>query len=130
MVRHRHLRFAECSSSSSMAHIPTQVTALLEDLTAHLPVILGRNLVGLYLYGSLTQRAFNPKRSDVDCIVVTERDLSEAQFRRLGAWLARAAESNPWVARLQLLFLIKHQVLTMNAKACLYQFGVLKRSGS
>ena len=62
--------------------------------------------------------------------MVTERDLSEAQFRRLGAWLARAAESNPWVARLQLLFLIKHQVLTMNAKACLYQFGTLKRSGS
>ncbi|MGH9837906.1 MAG: aminoglycoside adenylyltransferase domain-containing protein [Blastocatellia bacterium] len=113
-----------------MAHLPTQVSALLRDLTAHLPVILGRNLVGIYLYGSLTQRAFNPKRSDVDCIVVTERDLSEAQFRRLDAHLARAAASNPWAARLQMLFLLRDEVLTMNSKACLYQFGLLKRSGS
>ena len=113
-----------------MAHIPAQVSALLQDLTAQLPLVLGKNLVGIYLYGSLTQRAFNPQRSDVDCIVVTQRDLSDAQFRRLGAWLERAARSNPWTARLQMLFLIKHEVLTMDSKACLYQFGILKRCGS
>lgn len=113
-----------------MGHIPTQLSALLHHLNAQLPVILGRNLVGVYLCGSLTQRAFNPKRSDVDCIVVTKRDLSDAQFGKLGAWLARAGESNPWTTRLQILFLIKNEVLTMNSKACLYQFGNLKRSGS
>ncbi len=113
-----------------MVSIPTQVSALLHDLTAQLPVIMGRNLVGIYLYGSLTQAAFNPKRSDVDLIVVTKRDLSDVQFRRLDAWLARSAESSLWVTRLQMLFLIKNKVLTMNSKACLYQFGLLKRSGS
>ncbi len=113
-----------------MAYIPTQVSALLRQLKAELPIILGRNLVGIYLYGSLTQRAFNPKRSDVDCIVVTELDLREAQFRKMGAWLKRAAESNPWTTRLQILFLIKNEILNMNSKACLYQFGKLKRSGS
>ncbi len=113
-----------------MAHIPAQVSALLEELTTQLPRILGKNLVGIYLYGSLTQRAFDPQRSDVDCIVVTQRDLSDAQFSKLGAWLEWAARSNPWVARLQMSFLIKHEVLTMNSKACLYQFGTLKRSGS
>jgi hypothetical protein len=87
-------------------------------------------MVGLYLYGSLTQAAFNPQRSDVDLIAVTKRDLSDAQFRRLEAWLARIAESNPWTVRLQMLFLIKHEVLTMDSPACLYQFGLLKRSGS
>src|SRR5215510_3698869 len=112
-----------------MTQIPAQVSALLQDLTARLPVILGRNLIGIYLYGSLTQRAFNPKRSDVDCIVVTQRDLTDVQFRELDAWLVKAAESNSWVARLQMLFLIKNEVLTMNSKACLYQFGILKRSG-
>jgi hypothetical protein len=110
--------------------IPAQLSALLQDLTAHLPVILGRNLVGLYVYGSLTQAAFNHKRSDVDCIVVTRRELSDTQFRNLGAWLAAAAESNPWALRLQILFLIKNEVLTMDSKACLYQFGRLSRSGS
>ena len=113
-----------------MAQVPTEVSALLRDLTAHLPVILGRNLVGLYLYGSLTQSAFNPKRSDVDCILVTRRDLSDAQFRKLGAWLRGAAESNPWAARLQMLCLIEKEALTFNAKASNYQFGILKRGSS
>ena len=66
-----------------MAHIPVQVSALLQQLTARLPIILGGNLVGIYLYGSLTQRAFNAKHSDVDCLVVTHRALSEAQFKKL-----------------------------------------------
>lgn len=113
-----------------MARVPTQVTALLDDLTTQLRIILGRNLVGLYLYGSLTERAFNPKRSDIDCIVVTEKDLTEAQFRKLSVWLKRAMESNAWAKRLQVTLLIKKQILTMNAKACLYQFGILKRSSS
>jgi predicted nucleotidyltransferase len=113
-----------------MARIPAQVSALLKEVTSALTAILGQNLVGIYLYGSLTQRAFNPERSDVDLIVVTERDMSEAQFRRVSAWLERAAESNEWMTRLQMLFLIKREVLTMNSKACLYQFGKLRRSGS
>jgi hypothetical protein len=114
-----------------MVHTPGQVvSALVQDLTAKLPVILGRNLAGIYLYGSLTQRAFNPKRSDVDCIVVTNRDLNDAQFRRLETWLARESKSNPWIARLQMTILIKDQILTMNSRACLYQFGKLSRSGS
>lgn len=113
-----------------MPRIPSKVSALLHDLVAQLPVLLGGNLIGIYLYGSLTQAAFNPKRSDIDCLVVTERDLSDAQFRRLGAWLALAAESNPWTARLQVSFLLRNEVLIMNSKACLYQFGHLKRSSS
>jgi hypothetical protein len=113
-----------------MASIPVEVSTLLLNLNAQLPAILGRNLVGIYLYGSLTQAAFNPKRSDVDLIVVTERDLSDVQFRKLGAWLAQAAESNHWIARLQMSFLIKTEVLKMNSRACLYQFGQLKRCGS
>jgi hypothetical protein len=113
-----------------MSYIPAQISSLLNDLTTRLPVILGRNLVGIYLYGSFTQAAFNPKRSDVDLIVVTERDLSDAQFRRLDTWLAQKAKSNPWTTRLQISFLIRDQVLTMNSKACLYQFGQLRRSGS
>ena len=113
-----------------MPALPARVSALLQNLAAHLPVILGKNLVGVYLYGSVTQRTFNPKRSDIDGIVVTQRDLSEAQFRRLNAWLAGAAKSNPWVARLQMSFLVRNEVLNMTSRACLFQFGVLKRSGS
>jgi hypothetical protein len=111
-----------------MARIPAEVSGLLRDLAANLAIILGRNLVGIYQYGSLTQHAFNPKRSDIDCIVVTQRDLSAAQFRRLRGWLASTAKSNSWAAtRLQMTFLIRSEILTMNSKACLYQFGKLQR---
>jgi hypothetical protein len=110
-----------------MPRIPAQASVMLDQLAAGLPLVLHGNLVGIYLYGSLTQRAFNPKRSDIDCIVVTKRDLSDAQFRRLRAWLAGAAKSNPWIARLQMTILIRDEVLLMNSRACLYQFGRLKR---
>ena len=40
------------------------------------------------------------------------------------------AKSNPWAKRMQIQFLLQDQVLTMNARACLFQFGVLKRGTS
>src|SRR5919199_1004068 len=82
-----------------VARAPAQVSALLRELAAQLPVILGRNLVGIYLYGSLTQRAFDPRRRDVDLIVVTLRDLSDAQFRKVGACFGRSCARSATCAR-------------------------------
>ena len=113
-----------------MARIPTKLSTQLHDLGTQLPEVLGRSLVGVYLYGSVTHSGFNPKTSDVDCLVVTLRELSDAQFRRLGSWLAQMEKSNPWTVRLQISFLLKDQVLTMNSRACHYQFGVLNRGSS
>lgn len=113
-----------------MARIPAQVSRMLDDLVAEFLALLDANLVGVYLYGSLTQRAFNPERSDVDCIVVTRRSLGDAHFRKLRSWLNRAARSNPWTTRLQLTCLLREEVLTMNSRACFYQFGQLRRGRS
>lgn len=103
---------------------------MLHDIQASLPSLLKGNLVGIYLHGSATQKSFNPKRSDVDVIVVTHRNLSDAQFRRVEAWLAQTSGANPWTRRLQMLFPIRGEVLKMNSRACLYQFGDFRRSGS
>lgn len=103
---------------------------MLEALAECLPVLLNKNLVGVYLFGSLTLRAFDHKSSDVDCVVVTKRVLSESQFRKLREWLEHAKLSNPWFSRLQMLLLLRDEVLTMDSPACLYQHGVLKRSYS
>jgi predicted nucleotidyltransferase len=113
-----------------MAYVPAKVTALLQQLTAKLPMILGRNLVGIYAFGSVTNSAFNPKRSDIDVLVVTQRDLTDSQFRKLGAWLNEVAKSNSWATRLQLLCLVKSELLVMDSSCCLYQFGALTRGGS
>jgi Domain of unknown function (DUF4111)/Nucleotidyltransferase domain len=115
----------------ALVRIPTEISALLEELTAALPTILGENLVGIYLYGSLTQGAFNPERSDVDCIVVTQHELTDLQFTQLDAWFAHAAAANPWVVRLQISFLIRDEVLINTPKGnCLYQLGRLTRVGA
>ena len=49
---------------------PASVAGTLNALTAALAGILGPKLVGVYLHGSLTQRAFDPDRSDIDCLVL------------------------------------------------------------
>jgi len=110
--------------------VPPPVAGTLRRLTAALDQILGSGLVGVYLYGSLTQGAFDPARSDVDCIVVVRRDLTHAQFRRLAAWLSNAAEVDDWISRLQMQILLCGRLLRPDTRGALYQFGVLRRSGS
>lgn len=39
--------------------------------------ILGENLVGVYLHGSAAMGCFNEKKSDIDLLVVSERELSD-----------------------------------------------------
>jgi len=115
-----------------MAEIPELAATLLDDIAGEFPTLLGSNLVGIYLYGSLTQRAFDPRHSDIDVIVVTARALSDAQFRRVEAWLAQRADDNPWTLRLQVSFFQQGRLLESTAEpvACLYQHRVLKRCGS
>jgi predicted nucleotidyltransferase len=113
-----------------MRRIPSPVAATLRGLATALYQILGVNLTGIYLYGSLTQRAFNARRSDIDCLVVVQRDLTQAQFRQLQAWLSEAALANPWVHRLQMQFLVRNRLLRTDTRGAIYQFGTLKRSGS
>ncbi len=113
-----------------MRRVPPPIADTLRGLTAALEQILGSSLVGAYLYGSLTQRAFDPSRSDVDCIVVLRRNLTEAQFRELAAWLARTAVSDRWIQRLQMQLLLRARLLRSDTRGALFQFGALRRSGS
>lgn len=113
-----------------MAICPLEVSELLELVTVQFPKLLGSNLVGIYIYGSLTQAAFDPARSDIDIVVATRRDLDDEQFKRVGDWLSETAAENEWTKRLQMLILAKKDILTMDARACHYQFGKLTRGGS
>jgi hypothetical protein len=113
-----------------MRRVPLPIAGTLRVLTAALHQILGSSLVGVYLYGSLTQSAFDPARSDVDCIVVVRRDLTHAQFRALASWLAHAAATDEWIRRLQMQVLLRGRLLRSDTRGALYQFGALRRSGS
>lgn len=110
--------------------LPPEFAALAARLQVRLPEVLGANLVGLYTYGTLHDNSFVSGRSDMDCIAVTEDPLDARAFRRLGDWLAVVLTDCPSAARLQMSLLVRSRVLEDDPSACLYQFGVLTRSGS
>jgi predicted nucleotidyltransferase len=59
------------------------VTELLEEFVTSVQGSLRNNLVGVYLRGSLAIGDFNPETSDVDVLVVTQRQVSDAEFEAL-----------------------------------------------
>lgn len=66
--------------------LPPEVAALIDALLAGIRDALADNLVGVYLCGSLALGDFDPEKSDVDVLVVTELPLSDAEMRRLAAF--------------------------------------------
>jgi len=111
---------------TSLQHVAT----LLDHLASQLQADLGRNVVGLYVYGSLTQNAFDARRSDVDCVAVIRRRLSPVVVSRLRSNLRRLTGRHSWMRRLQLTILIQRELLQFNGDGWLYQFGRLSRTGS
>lgn len=78
------------------------VNAVLQRLLAGVQAALGDRFVGLYLYGSLATGGFDPDRSDVDFVVVTEGELPEPAFHALQAMHARlASDAGRWAGRLE-----------------------------
>jgi predicted nucleotidyltransferase len=59
------------------ADAPKRVKALIGKLISDLESILGENLIGVYLHGSLAMGGFVPGRSDVDVMIVVKNALSE-----------------------------------------------------
>ena len=55
---------------------------LLYDFVERSQDILGDNLVGIYLHGSLTMGGFNRDKSDIDLIVVVNNPLSYGEKRK------------------------------------------------
>ena len=78
------------------------VNAILAELLTAVQSILGDQLFGLYLYGSLALDAFNPHRSDIDFVVVTADALADETVAELAAMHAQiAASDSRWAIELE-----------------------------
>lgn len=66
-----------------MENFPLPIRKLLEELRTSFDKIIGNNLIGIYLHGSLTMGCFNPKSSDVDFLVVTREKLTLSQKKKI-----------------------------------------------
>jgi streptomycin 3"-adenylyltransferase len=78
---------AQYGWTNSPADVREQVERFCRD--AH-EILIG-NLVGIYLHGSLAMGCFNPARSDIDLLVVTERPMTVATKRDVVRMLLRVS---------------------------------------
>ena len=82
--------------------LPADVLLLLERLREELA---GRGgVAGIYLYGSLTTGDFSPARSDIDVVVMVERELDQAAIDELGQLHTALADSADATGRLHCLY--------------------------
>ena len=78
------------------------VNAILLRLLTEAQTVLGADFAGLYLYGSLSSGDFDPRRSDIDFVVVTRDALSDTTIQQLAALHERLAASGlKWAAKLE-----------------------------
>ena len=61
--------------------ISKQTDSLIKGFIEQTRSILQDNLVGIYLHGSAVMGCFNPRKSDIDLIIVVERPLTDAVKR-------------------------------------------------
>jgi predicted nucleotidyltransferase len=72
-----------------------EISQLLSDLVAECTDLLGDNLVGIYLHGSLAMGCFNPDSSDVDFLVVSSDRLTPEKRRETAKAMLRLSEHAP-----------------------------------
>jgi predicted nucleotidyltransferase len=82
------------------------VNAVVRDLLTGVRAALGEHFRGMYLVGSLVTGDFDPRRSDVDVLVVIDANLPADRFAALQAvHRALAARDSPWAVEVEAYYL-------------------------
>ena len=88
----------------AMTQEPTlypEVNRVLLDLLDRVSDNLGENFIGMYLYGSLATDEFEPSRSDIDFVVITDDHVSDPVIKSLEAMhIELAGKDDRWVKKL------------------------------
>ena len=88
-----------------------EINKLLELLLSNATMVLGNQLVGMYLYGSLASGDFNPETSDIDFLVVTTSSLSDKTIADLETMHHRIWNSGlKWAAKLEGSYIPKRDI--------------------
>src|SRR5215469_11488703 len=74
---------------------PQEILQLLSDIVTQCKSLLGNNLVGIYLHGSLAMGVFNPDASDVDFLVVTRHQLTPTKRREIAQSMMKLSRRAP-----------------------------------
>jgi hypothetical protein len=116
-ARHTFLLDRRIVSEVRVTSYPN-VDRLLGSLLNRMRRILGQNLVGLYLYGSLVTGDFDPEISDVDLLAVVSSDIDDAQFERLRTMHDDLEARNPaWKGRVEVQYVSTHALQTCKTES-------------
>ena len=86
---------------------------ITDRLVDELRRILPRDMVGIYLYGSLISGDFDITVSDIDLVVVLQSALDQRQFRHLRQMHSRVVNDHPqWSDRLELAYISRQALKT------------------
>lgn len=81
------------------------VNAIMDILLDNGKGILGKQFIGMYIFGSLANGDFDDA-SDIDVLVVTRNAIAEAEFSALGAMHKRIATlDSPWATELEVSYI-------------------------
>jgi hypothetical protein len=113
---------------SAAAHQPPtqptpypEVNAVAHELLTSLHTILGAQLTGMYLVGSLALGDFAPRESDLDLIIVTTGALSDETVATLRDLHQRFDQSaSAWAARLDVVYLPQDRLRESSPTAARY----------
>jgi predicted nucleotidyltransferase len=88
-----------------------EINQVLDLLFSNVKKSLGNQLVGMYLYGSLSSGDFNPETSDIDFLVVTSGALSDRLIADLEAMHRRLWKSGlKWASKLEGSYIPKRDI--------------------
>lgn len=88
-----------------------RVIDILEELTNQVKEIIGDNLVGIYLHGSLALGDFDPATSDIDFMVVVNNSLDDQTVEKIKQMHQSLIEGeNEWGKKLEGSYLTVEQL--------------------
>jgi len=88
--------------SYSWENCTPEIKEFVLTLQGEIKEVCNRNIIGIYLHGSLAMGGFNPNKSDIDILVVTKEPVFEKTKRRL-AQLFLASSNSPFPIEISFL---------------------------
>jgi predicted nucleotidyltransferase len=96
----------------------TEINKILELLLSSATRVLGSQLVGMYLYGSLSSGDFDLETSDIDFLVVTASILSDKTIAELESMHHQIWKSGvKWAAKLEGSYIPKRDIRRHNPRS-------------
>ena len=95
-----------------------EINKILDLLLTNTSQVLGNQLVGMYLYGSLSSGDFDPETSDVDFLVVTTSTLPDKTIADLEIMHHRIwKSSSKWAGKLEGSYIPKREIKRHNPRS-------------